>query len=95
MDIAQITLFVVIVILAILLLILGVQVFFILREFRKTVTKANKVLENTENITESVSAPISSLSKIATSVKTGATIFSFIKKIVSKDDDSKNKDKKE
>lgn len=41
MDIAQVALFVVIIVLAILLVALGVQVFFILREFRKTVSKAN------------------------------------------------------
>lgn len=95
MDIAQIALFIVIIILTILLLALGVQVFFILREFRKTVFKANKVLDNTNVITESVSAPISSLSSLAAGIKTGASVIGLFKKIISKDDDSGKKNKKD
>lgn len=94
MDIAQTALFVVIIVLAVLLLALGIQVFFILREFRKTVFKANKVLDNTDVITHSVSAPLSSLSGIAAGVKTIGPLISFFKKIISKDKDSgkKNRD---
>lgn len=95
MDIAQIALVIVIIILTILLLALGVQVFFILREFRKTVFKANKVLDNTNVITESVSAPISSLSGIAAGIKTGASFINLFKKIISKDEDSGKKNKKD
>jgi hypothetical protein len=73
-DPAQTALFLIIVILTILLVILGVQVFFILRELRKTLEKANKVLDDTGVITESVSKPISSLSTLAMGLKTGATI---------------------
>lgn len=45
LDSAQSLLLVVIVILAFLLVVLGVQTFFILREFRKTLVKTNKVLD--------------------------------------------------
>ena len=89
MDIAQIALFIIIVILAILLIALGVQVFFILREFKKTVNKANKVLDNTNVITESVSAPLSSLSGLASGLKTVTPFLNFFKKIISKDDSGK------
>jgi hypothetical protein len=95
MDIAQIVLFIVIVVLAILLLTLGIQVFFILRELRKTVFKANKVLDNTNIITESVSAPISSLSGLAAGIKTGASIINLFKKVISKDEDSNGKNKED
>lgn len=95
MDAAQIVLFIVIVILAVLLLALGIQVFFILREFRKTVLKANKVLDNTEVITQSVSAPISSLSAIASGIKTGMSFINVFKKIISKDDESGKKNKQD
>ena len=91
MDSAQIILVIVIVVLAILLFALGIQVFFILKEFRKTVSKANRVLDNTNVITQSVSAPISSLSSIATGIKTGATFINLFKKILSSDDDDKTK----
>ncbi len=79
-DAAQSVLLFVVVILAILLLVLGIQVFFILRELRQTVAKANKVLDDTGLITESVSGPISSLSALATGVKTGAIIAKLLRK---------------
>ncbi len=93
MDSAQIILIIVIILLTVLLAVLGIQVFFILREFRKTVSKANKVLDNTNVITQSVSAPISSLSSIATGIKTGATFINLFKKILSSGDDEKKKKK--
>ena len=79
-DPAQTALFLVIIVLTILLLVLGIQVFFILRELRKTVDKANKVLDDTGVITESVSGPISSLSSLASGVKAGAAIASILSK---------------
>lgn len=91
MDIAQVALFVVIIILTILLSALGVQVFFILREFRKTVFKANKVLDNTNVITQTVSAPMSSLSSIAAGIKAGASFVSLFKKIISGEKDERKK----
>ena len=91
MDSAQIILIIVIILLTVLLAVLGIQVFFILKEFRKTVSKANKVLDNTNVITQSVSAPISSLSSIATGIKTGATFINFFRKILSDKDDRKKK----
>jgi hypothetical protein len=79
-DPAQTALFLVIIVLAILLLVLGIQVLFILKEFRKTVSKANKILDDTGIISESVSAPISSLSALVTSVKAGARVAKFLRK---------------
>ncbi len=79
-DRAQIILFVVIGILAVVLLALRVQVFFILRELRQTVSKANKVLDDTGAITESVSRPLSSLSSLAMGIKAGSRIMNFFKK---------------
>jgi hypothetical protein len=92
MDFAQVALFIVIVVLAVLLVALGIQVFFILREFRKTVSKANEVLDNTSAITKSVSTPLSSLSNFTSGLKTITPFLNFFKKIISKDDSGeKNK----
>ena len=77
-DPAQTVLFLVIIILTVLLVVLGIQVFFILRELRKTINKANKVLDDTGVITESVSKPISSLSTLAMGLKTGAKIAKIL-----------------
>ena len=74
MDTAQILLIIIIVLLAIILVALSVQVYFILREFRKTVSKANKILDDTGVITESISNPLSNLSTLASGLKIGALI---------------------
>ena len=64
-------LLIIILILSILLVVLGLQVFFILKDLRETIAKANKVLDDAGQITESVSAPVSSLASILMGVKTG------------------------
>lgn len=79
-DPAQTALFLVIIVLTILLVVLGVQVYFILRELRKTIDKANKILDDTGVITESVSGPISSLSSLTMGLKTGATLARLFNK---------------
>lgn len=78
-DTAEAVLLLVLVVLTVLLIVLGVQVYFILKELRQTVAKANKVLDDTGVITESVSGPIATISSLATGVKTGALIAKFIK----------------
>jgi|GEM_PF-688867 len=77
-DTAQAVLLLVVVVLAALLVVLGVQVFFILKEIRYTITKANKVLEDAGNITESVSRPIATVSTLLAGLKTGSAVAGFI-----------------
>lgn len=79
-DPAQIALFLVIIVLTVLLVVLGIQIFIILKELRKTVDKANKVLDDTGHITETVSGPISTLSSLAAGIKTGVTFMNLFKK---------------
>lgn len=90
-DPAQLLLFLVIIILTILLVVLGIQVFFILRDLRQTISKANRVLDNTEEITESVSGPVTSLSTLLMGLRSGAKFANFVKKI---QDEDENKDGK-
>lgn len=52
-----------------MLTVICVQVYFILREFRQTLSKANKVLDDTGVISESVSKPVSLLSAIMTGIR--------------------------
>ena len=89
-DPAQILLLLVIVILTILLLVLGIQVFFILRELRSTISKANRVLDNTGDITESVSQPISSLSSLLMGLKAGGAVAGIMKKFSDAGKEEKN-----
>lgn len=88
-DAAQILLFIVILVLTTLFLVLGVQVYLILKDLRKTITKANKVLDNTGDITQSVSAPISSLSSVLMGIKAGGAIAKLIQKFSDKEENGK------
>lgn len=78
-DAAQAILLFVIFILTILLVVLGIQVYFILRELRRTVQKTNKVLDDAGTITESVTGPVSAISTLATGITTGSILSKIIK----------------
>lgn len=83
MELVQIVLLLVIVVLTIILAVLGIQVFLILREIRKTVEKTNKVLDNAGIIAESISTPVSTLSSLVMSIKTGISFANWFKKAYS------------
>lgn len=96
-DFVQIIILIVLVLFTALFVVLGIQVFYILKEIRQTINKANKVLETTNSITESVSRPLSSLSALATGLQAGSliTVIKFIKGLLSKDDRLEKKQTKE
>lgn len=77
-DPVQAVLLFVIVLLAILFVILGIQVFLILKELRQTVVKTNKILDDVDTLTESISEPVSFLSGLLFSSKTFAVIAKFL-----------------
>ncbi|HSW88218.1 MAG TPA: hypothetical protein VLF89_06810 [Candidatus Saccharimonadales bacterium] len=79
MDTAQLLMIIVVVVLTGLLLILGIQVYFILNEFRKTLAKANKVIDDIELLAESIANPLAKLATLTSSFKTGAVIASALK----------------
>ena len=83
-DTVQAVLLFVIVILTILFLVLGIQVFYILKDLRVTLRRTNKILDNVENLSEGVSSQIGSFSKMfagASVMGTAAKIFSmFVKR---------------
>ncbi len=73
-DPVQAVLLFVILLLAILFVILGIQVFLILRELRTTVVKTNKILDDVDSLTTSISEPVSFVSGLLFSSKTLTTI---------------------
>lgn len=79
MDTVQALLVAVVIILTIMLVVIGYQVFYILRQLRQTIDKANKVLDNTQSISEDVKAPVSSISELLMGLKSGMAITSFLK----------------
>lgn len=95
MDTAQVVLIFVIVVLTVLLLVLGIQVFFILRDVRKTLSKANKVLDDASHITRNVSGPIEALSSFSSTMKAGSviTIIKVVRDLFLKDKEPKEKKK--
>src|SRR3989344_4180944 len=92
-DAVQLVLLIVIILLTVLLVVLGVQVFFILGELRKTVHKANKVLDDAGSIAESVTGPLSSLSSLTAGLRSGSilAVVKFVKSLLSKDDEEDDK----
>lgn len=77
-DSTQILLIVVIVILTLLLSIIGIQVFFILREVQRSIQKVNKMLDDAGTISESIVKPIASLSSSITSFSGIAGLLNWL-----------------
>lgn len=86
-DTVQAVLLLVIVLLTVLLLILGTQVFFILKEIRSTVIKANRVLDNAEDLTEKVSEPLSLISGLFEGTKIVGLITKLLNRTSHKKED--------
>lgn len=86
-DPVQFVLLAVIIILTLLLVILGIQIFFILSEARKAVSKTNVILDKADSITESVKTPLAAISSLSLGVKASSllAVAKFIKTILSHD----------
>lgn len=84
-DLIQILLIVVISLLTFILFIMGWEVFQILKEFKKSLEKMNKILDDTGRITEAVAEPAVELSNFLLEVKHGFTGLThgleFLKKV--------------
>lgn len=77
-DTVQVVLLGVIVTLTVLLVVLGVQVFFLLKELRVTVGKTNTLLDTSNEIAENVAVPVESVSHLVDDVSTGAILSKAI-----------------
>lgn len=89
MDPAQIIIFVVIIVLTLLLIFLGIQAFYVLKELRQTLIKTNKILDTAEEITQNISNPVSAFSSVISGVKAGTTLAGIFKKIKKEDKNGK------
>lgn len=78
-DTVQAVLLFVIVLLTILFVVLGIQVFYILKDLRQTLKKTNGILENVENLSKGVSGSLSSI----TDMFGGASTIGSIVKVLS------------
>lgn len=91
-EAAQILLYVVILVLLGILVVIGVQVFLLLRDLKLTILKTNKVLDNTEEITSSIKNPVNSFSSLIMGLSAGASILNIVNR---KSDDVEKKEKKD
>lgn len=92
-DLVQVVLLAVIIIFTVLLVALGIQVFFILKEVRRTVTKTNGILEKADSITESVRSPLSAISSLTSGVQAQSllTLAKFVKGLLGHDNKTQEK----
>ena len=95
-DTVQLVLLIVIVVLTGLLVILGIQVFYIFKELRTTLKKTNRVLDNADSITTNIDGPLSALSSLALGAKATSllTVAKFVRSVLSKDKDDDERDER-
>ena len=86
MDITQIILLAVTIVLAIFLVVLGFQIFFVLKDVRKTISKVNKIFDEADDMIGRVKKPVESASGIISAMATGVGIAHLIKKVSRKNE---------
>ena len=80
MDV-QVALVVILSLLTVNLVVVGVYIVMVLKEFRETVRKLNAVLSSVQTVADSVVNPVTSLSSLFSGVTSGIKMFSAIKSI--------------
>ena len=80
MDPIQLLIIVVTLILTILLVVLGIQMWFILKEIRISIQKMNKMLDAMQKVTGTVGEGVSNLGGVMSGLKAGLSIFSSLRK---------------
>jgi len=80
MDTTQIVLLAIVIILAIFLVAIGFQAFFALRDLRKSLVRANKLLDETDDLLDQVRKPIASAGNFITALAAGAGISHLLKR---------------
>lgn len=71
MDILQIALVFLILLLSILLTILGLQVFFILKDLRKSLDKLDAVLSDAQSVADNIQKPVRAAAEVVEAIESG------------------------
>ncbi len=87
MDIVQLVIIIISLILTALVVFLGVQVWFILKEMRLSLQKINKMLEDMTKVTGAIGNTATGMSGILSGIKTGLSVFSSIRGKNKEEDD--------
>lgn len=89
-DPIQILLTVVITTLTVLLVIIGIEVFQILKEFKKMMEKVNLMMDDVHRVTKSIADPIEEASGFIMGLKRGVNFFKAISRLLEKDKDEED-----
>ncbi len=79
LDTFQLLLVVVVTSLTTLMIFVGIQVVYILREVRESMEKVNKILDDAGLISESVAKPIAGVSGFLTGIQSGAKLMKLFR----------------
>lgn len=79
-EAAQIVIAASITVLTIVLSLVGLQIFVVLKEFKKTFEKVNAILTETQNFSSRLSGSLDSFSSTLTGFKTAISLLGFFKK---------------
>lgn len=80
MDVTQTILLAIIIVLAIFLVALGFQVFFVLKDLRKTLTRMNMLFDDANDLVGQIKKPVESAGNFVTALTAGAGIAQLFKK---------------
>lgn len=78
MDATQILLFAVVIVLTLVLLVVGIQVFFILKEAKKAIRKTNELLQDAGDMIPTVKKPFLSAANLLDTVKSVKQVVDMI-----------------
>lgn len=80
MDVTQTILLAIIIVLAIFLVALGFQVFFVLKDLRKTLSRMNMLFDDANQLVSDIKKPVESAGNFVTALTAGAGIAHLLKK---------------
>ena len=89
MDLPQVLLLTAIFIISILLTVIGVQIVILLRDARETLKKADRVIDNLDFLTTSLTHTSSMFSHLSTSLQSGMHIVGLVTKMLNSNKKSK------
>lgn len=80
MDTTQIILLAIVIVLAIFLVALGFQAFFVLRDLRKTILRLNNLFDDVDDMVDQVKRPLESAGNFLTALTAGAGLTHLLKR---------------
>lgn len=87
MDPVQITIIAISFILTLLLVVLGVQVWYIFKEIRTSFTKMNSMLDDAKKVTSTVGDSVREFSGVASGIRAALSVFKIFRKKTAKEDE--------